>query len=128
MPTGLHAATVTATAGGDTATSLVCVAEASIAFEVDPHFSPPLTAGQTQQFTVTGSGGITLTWSIAPNVGTITQQGLYTAPSTITSPQAVVVMVQDSTNANLAGVGLVLLAPAAPAERRSGHERRHYRL
>src|SRR5262244_3268467 len=52
-----------------------------------------LSQGQTQQFTatVTGSGNSAVTWSIAPSLGTVSAAGLYTAPVSIGSQQAVMV-------------------------------------
>lgn len=77
--------------------SLIIVSGASISI------SPPtvdLVVGKTQQFTptVTGNSNSNVTWAVAgisggnSSVGTITSQGLYTAPSTLsTAPQSVAV-------------------------------------
>jgi hypothetical protein len=53
-----------------------------------------LTAGQQQQFTatVTGSSNTAVTWSLSPaGIGSITPDGLYTAPSTVTAEQTITV-------------------------------------
>jgi hypothetical protein len=50
--------------------------------------STAITTGQTQQFTVSGAGTGTLTWSVdntpggSPGMGTVSSGGLYTAPGT----------------------------------------------
>ncbi len=51
--------------------------------------SVALNQGQTQQFaaSVQGSSNQAVTWSLSPNVGTISSSGLYTAPSTVTVGQ-----------------------------------------
>ena len=71
-----------------------------------------LSAGQTQQFTATvsgGSGNTAVSWTLSPNVGTISSTGLYTAPATITTQQSVVVKatsVADTTKSASANVTL----------------------
>ena len=83
-----------------------------------------LSGGQTQQFaaTVTGGPGNTaVTWSLSPNVGTINNAGLYTAPATISALQTVTVTaasVVDPTKSATATITLlapvnVSLGPAA---------------
>ena len=67
----------------------------SIASVVSVLVSPAsvsLTAGKTQQFTaaVSGSSGNNgVTWTRSPNVGSISNTGLYTAPATVSSQQTV---------------------------------------
>ena len=75
----------------------------------------PLTGGQTQQFTatVTGDANTSVTWSISPNVGSISAAGLYTAPATIAAAQSVVVTatsVADNSKSASATVNLVPVA------------------
>ena len=55
--------------------------------------SANLQINQQQQFTaaVTGHPNTNVTWSVSPSVGAISSTGLYTAPSTLSSPQAVTV-------------------------------------
>ena len=78
-----------------------------------------LTASQSQQFSAASSGGIggsgpvTAQWSISPSVGTISQSGVYTAPSTISAAQTVTVTATGS-----AGIGtatVTLSASPSPA-------------
>jgi len=80
--------------------------------------SVQLLLSQQQQFsaTVTGTGNTSVVWSVSgagcsgAACGTITQSGLYTAPSTMTSPPNVTVTatsVVDSTKAGKAAVTLV---------------------
>lgn len=53
-----------------------------------------LAAGQTQQFTatVTGASGSSVTWSLNPQIGSISADGLYAAPRQITASQTVTVI------------------------------------
>jgi hypothetical protein len=63
---------------------------ASVGISVDP-LSVTLTAGQTQQFTatVTGTTNTAVSWSLSPQLGTISGTGLYTAPASVSTSQAV---------------------------------------
>lgn len=58
-----------------------------------------LNAGQTQQFTptVAGTSNSAVTWSLSPQVGTISATGLYTAPATVLTAQNVTVTAQNGT-------------------------------
>src|ERR1700719_2691452 len=49
--------------------------------------------GQQQQFTATvaGTSNTAVTWSMSPSVGTLTANGLYTAPGTISSSQTITI-------------------------------------
>src|SRR6185437_15300260 len=82
-----------------------------VSVSVNPTTSS-LFANQTQQFTstVTGAPGNTaVTWSLNPNVGTVSAAGLYTAPSSIASTQSVTVTatsVADNTKSASATVTL----------------------
>ena len=51
--------------------------------------------GQQQQFTATMGGSPPVSWILTPPVGVVSQQGLYTAPATITTPQTVVLTAQN---------------------------------
>ena len=52
-----------------------------------------LGVGQTQQFTATVGGSLntSVSWSVSPAVGTISSDGLYSAPATLGSPQTVTI-------------------------------------
>jgi uncharacterized protein YjdB len=86
--------TITATSVADsskTASAQITLVP-SAAVAVSP-VDPTVYALQTLRFTATinsGSSG-TITWSLNPNIGTITAAGLYTAPSYIVAQQAVTV-------------------------------------
>src|SRR6266849_3239892 len=54
-----------------------------------------ISAGQSQQFTVK-SAKLNFTWSLSPAVGTISNSGLYTAPSVVASQQTVTVTAMSS--------------------------------
>ena len=66
---------------------------------------------QTWQFSATTlfQAGKNVTWSLNPQVGTITSGGLYTAPATITAVQAVQVIATSSTGQS--GMATVVLEP-----------------
>jgi hypothetical protein len=73
-----------------------------------------LTSGQTQQFTatVTGASNSAVTWSLNPSVGTISNTGLYTAPSNFTTSQTIsVIATSVSDPAKSAASSVSLVAP-----------------
>ena len=75
--------------------------------------SVPLTPGATQQFkAVVGQAPhSSITWSVLPaGQGSITLDGLYTAPATIDAPQFVLIAATDSISV-LFGTALVGLTP-----------------
>lgn len=83
--------------------------------------SVTLGASQTQAFTATvaGSGGsgvaaggptTAVTWSLSPAVGTISAQGVYTAPATISTPQTVVVTATSTADPTKMASSTVLLS------------------
>jgi hypothetical protein len=74
-----------------------------------------LSAGQTQQFqpTVTGGSNLTVTWSMSPAVGTLAN-GLYTAPGTISATQTITLTATLSTGATTRAT-ITLMPPATPA-------------
>jgi hypothetical protein len=116
IPAGIAAAVVTAAADGQSASAVLCLVNAAFAIPLTPPYTPtPLSAGKTQQFASAipkQRFALTLNWSICPQLGTITQQGLYTAPDTIAAPAAVAVMVQAEQDTDLIGLAVVMLAPA----------------
>jgi len=101
-----------------TATASIMLTSASLS--VSPG-SASLTGGQTATFTpwVSGTSNTAVTWSLSPQVGTI-MNGVYQAPPTIASQQAVMVTatsVADSTKSASAMVSLqpvgVTVGPAS---------------
>jgi hypothetical protein len=85
---------VTATSVTDLATSITATVNLTpVTIQVSPPYLQ-LQAAQTQQFTafVTDANNPAVVWNIAPNVGTISASGLYTAPSVITNPQLITIM------------------------------------
>jgi hypothetical protein len=78
-----------------------------------------LSPGFAQQFnaTITNNGTSGVTWKLTPQVGTISQTGLYTAPTSFTAPQTVTVTATgaDGTSAtatvNLVAATIVSLSP-----------------
>src|SRR5260221_1312067 len=74
-----------------------------------------LTASQTQQFTatVTGSSNTGASWSISPQVGSISSGGLYTAPASIPSAQSVRVPASSLADPTKTAVAMVGLTPTS---------------
>ena len=74
-----------------------------------------LSASQTQQFTgtVIGGGKTAVTWSISPNVGSISTSGLYTAPAFIAATQTVTITATSVADATKTATALVTLAPVS---------------
>jgi uncharacterized protein (TIGR03437 family) len=72
-----------------------------------------LSAGKTQQFTATvtgGSGNNSVTWTLSANVGSISNTGLYTAPASVSSQQTVTATatsVADPTKSANASINLL---------------------
>ncbi|MBZ5675069.1 MAG: immunoglobulin domain-containing protein [Acidobacteriia bacterium] len=75
-----------------------------------------LSTNQTQQFTatVTGTATTSVTWTLSPNVGTISAAGLYTAPSSIASTQSVTVTATSVADVTKSASATVTLNPPAP--------------
>lgn len=75
--------------------------------------SVSLRSGLNQQFTaaVTGTSNTAVTWSISPNVGTISGGGLYIAPSQITQNQTVTVKATSVADTSKFATATVTLQP-----------------
>jgi hypothetical protein len=86
---------------------------AAVSVSLNPA-SVSLKASQTQQFTATVSNtsNTAVTWSISPAVGTISASGLYTAPSSVTSQQAVTVKATSRADTTKSASATVTLARA----------------
>jgi hypothetical protein len=78
--------------------------------------SAGLVAGQTQQFTATVSNlsPATVTWTINPQVGTISSSGLYTAPPSIATQQTATVTATSQANSAISGSATVTLMTTTP--------------
>jgi hypothetical protein len=73
--------------------------------------SSTVAAGQTQQFTATSNGQpASVTWSISPRRGQISATGVYTAPSSVSRPQNV--LVTATTSDGTSSYAVVTLVPA----------------
>jgi RHS repeat-associated protein len=71
-----------------------------------------LYAGQSQQFAVTGICGSAMTWSMPSGAqGTLTANGLYTAPANITTLQMVTVTASSQASGTVIGSAIVTLLP-----------------
>ncbi|MFN7925699.1 MAG: malectin domain-containing carbohydrate-binding protein [Bryobacteraceae bacterium] len=103
--------TVTATSTADptkSASATVTLTPPAINVTVSPS-SAALGQGQTQQF----GANVAVTWSLSPNVGSITTSGLYTAPATIASQQTVTVTATSTADPTKSATATVTLTPPA---------------
>jgi uncharacterized protein (TIGR03437 family) len=75
-----------------------------------------LTANQTQQFTATvaGTNNTAVTWTLTPNIGTITPGGLYTAPATLIAPVTVTLQATALVDSSRTARATINLVPPAP--------------
>jgi hypothetical protein len=83
--------------------------------QVSPYAPAPLGPGATQRFTATyDEKPVEVAWSLIPQIGTIDKNGLYTAPDTVTTPQAVLVVAPDPRQPDHYSTAVVLLTPDDP--------------
>ncbi len=99
--------------GGDSSNNPTAPA-AEITVSISP-FTVTLEPGGTQQFSVTISGteDTAVTWIVENDIGTITQNGLYTAPSII-SGQSVTAIVKVISNADATKEGVSTVTISKP--------------
>jgi hypothetical protein len=85
-------------------------AQISPAFTLITQNSPP------QQFSAALSGAPSqqVTWSMEPQIGTLSGAGLYTPPSTVTSPEAVTITATSPSNPSIQGTALIALCAGLP--------------
>ena len=107
--------TVTATSQADTtkSSSATITLYPPMGISISPT-TASLYASQTQQFTatVTNANNTAVTWSITPSsVGSISSSGLYTAPTTISTQQTVIVSATSQANGALAASAAITLYP-----------------
>jgi len=92
------------TAGGTSSSTSVTVTPPSAS----------LNAGQTQQFT-SASTNSQVIWTISPaGAGTISSNGLYSAPASLTAPLSVSVIATSAADHTRSGSATVNLTPAVP--------------
>ena len=86
----------------------------AVSVQVTPS-TASLMASQTKQFTasVTGSSNTAVTWSLSPQVGTLSANGFYTAPASITAAQTVKVIATSQADNTKSGTATVSLLPPA---------------
>ena len=78
--------------------------------------SKSLNGGQSQQFaaSVSGSSNSAVTWSFSPQVGTLSANGLYTAPATVSVAQTVIITARSSADTTKTATATVSLVATAP--------------
>jgi hypothetical protein len=107
FPPGVTVATATASAGGQSASTLLCLLDAILAVSIDPPLSV-LGPNGTVQLNATDSN---VEWSLlTPSQGSITQKGLYTAPTTIAAPTTA--LVQAQLQSDFVGIAVIALSPS----------------
>jgi hypothetical protein len=109
--------TVTAKSNADptqTATATVTLLPV-VTVTVLPSTVTLLPSSPPQQFTatVTGSGNTGVTWSLSPQVGSISAAGSYTAPSSVASQQTVTVTAKSNADPTKTGTAAITLLPLA---------------
>jgi len=105
--------TITATSQADTSkSSSATVTLTPVAISVAPG-TAQLIIGQKQQFnaTVTNTNNTAVAWTVNPNLGTISTSGLYTAPASIASAQAVTITATSQADTTKTASATVNLAP-----------------
>lgn len=92
----------------------------TISVSIQPGPGAVLTANQTLQFTaaVNGTANQNVTWSIDPatGAGTISTDGLYTAPATIAAEQTVTVRGTSAADATKSATVLITLNSSGPSD------------
>lgn len=110
--------TVTATSVADPSKS--ASATVTIGPPISVSISPAavtLGPSQTQQFnaTIANSSNTLVSWTIAPQTGTISGTGLYTAPATIATRTTVTLTATSVADVTKSGTAQIVLQPATPA-------------
>jgi len=110
---------------GDTAPDLVIANQGGFVIPLANVFptiaitpaAPTLSASQSQQFTAQFffNSSTAVTWSISPQVGTVSASGLYTAPASIATQQTVTVTASNGANFNNTVIALITLMPGGVA-------------
>lgn len=114
---GTHSLTLQASSGGVTRTApiILAVTASPITVSLTPQFVA-LSESQTQQYTavVSNAPSSSVSWSMSPILGTLSQSGFYTAPASIARAQDVVVRAA-SVNPAIFQSATIRLSPAALA-------------
>jgi hypothetical protein len=114
---GTYTLTINASGGGISHTTSVTLS--IIPPPIVVTVTPPETilySGQTQQFTATvmNTTNTAVTWALNPNTGSISSSGLYTAPSLISSQQAVTVSATSVADTTKTSSATIILIPSTP--------------
>src|SRR5579871_5662582 len=103
--------TATSTANGTKTASAVITLQPTVSVSVTPG-SASLSASQTQQFTATVTNGAAgVTWSVSPEIGTLSTAGLYTAPSLISTTQTVTITAASTADPTKSASASITLQP-----------------
>ena len=81
-----------------------------------------LVAGQRQQFTISlpGIANQAVTWSLTPNLGTISPSGLYTSPPAIDAPVTITVRAVSVADPTRSGTAVITLSANFPITTAAG--------
>ena len=107
--------TVTVTSMADsTQSAAAAIALTPLTIETSPSFITLTSGSQTAQFTVavTGASNPAVNWTLNPQVGTLTQNGLYTAPASFTAAQTIGVRATSVADPTKFWASGVILSPA----------------
>ncbi|MGE5647066.1 MAG: beta strand repeat-containing protein [Acidobacteriota bacterium] len=105
--------TVTATTQADgTKTASAVITLPPVTLTLSPG-AATLYGSQTQQFTATVSNAANtnVTWSLSPNVGSVSGSGLYTAPATIDAQQTIALTATSQADNTKAATSTITLMP-----------------
>ncbi len=100
--------------GSKFATALITLPQGSVSVGISPA-AVTLGGGGTQQFgaTIAGAASAAVTWSMSPAVGTLSASGFYSAPSSVTSAQTVLVKATSTADNTKFATATVTLTPSA---------------
>ncbi len=106
----ITATTVAAPHGSGTATVTLV---APISVSVSPTSGGTLYQGQSEGFTATvlNTTNLAVTWTISPNVGSVSSNGVYTAPASVTSSQVVTITATSVADPTKSASATITLSP-----------------
>ena len=121
---GTVASQTTVTVTAKNSSTQAVFGTATLTVQASPVISPSVSPSTvtvapsgTTQFTVQNlPSGTTVSWSVSPSTGSISQGGLYTAPSTVAAQTILVLTAKNSSTQSVLGTSTLTLqaSPAAP--------------
>ena len=104
----------TGTKSGDAAAALITLVPQGA--QLSPAFTLMPQGAQPQQFSaaLAGAPNQEVTWSMEPQLGTLSAGGLYTPPTSVQSAQTVIITATSSANPSIRGTALVAVVASLP--------------